>query len=129
MITVLCHGCFRILHPGHIAHLARARAVGDRLIVSLTASEFITKPGGPIFSDKERIAMLRAINFVSGAIICNEPTGATAIRLIKPQIYAKGVDYLLNHIINDEEYAACKEVGASIMYTLTDKYNTGDFLK
>ncbi|MCH8853330.1 MAG: adenylyltransferase/cytidyltransferase family protein, partial [Planctomycetes bacterium] len=31
---VLCHGCFDIVHPGHIRYLEFARKHGDLLIVS-----------------------------------------------------------------------------------------------
>ena len=33
---VQCHGCFDIVHPGHIRYLQFARQLGDVLIVSLT---------------------------------------------------------------------------------------------
>lgn len=128
MITVLCHGTFRLLHPGHIAHLARARAAGDKLVVSITAGKFITKPRGPLFSDEERASLLNSITFVDHVVICHGVTGAQSILSIKPNIYAKGIDYI-DRTVNAKELEACQKVGASIMYTLTDKYNTGDFLK
>ena len=33
---VQCHGCFDIVHPGHVRYLEFARRQGDVLIVSLT---------------------------------------------------------------------------------------------
>ena len=33
---VHCHGCFDIVHPGHIHHLQFARSLGDVLVVSAT---------------------------------------------------------------------------------------------
>ena len=41
--TVLCHGTFDIVHPGHIRHLMYAKEKGDILIASLTADKYITK--------------------------------------------------------------------------------------
>ena len=36
MKTVLTYGTYDVLHAGHIRLLARARALGDRLIVGLS---------------------------------------------------------------------------------------------
>ena len=47
MTTVLCHGHFDVLHPGHIAHLNAARRMGDTLIVSITGDDYVTKPFSP----------------------------------------------------------------------------------
>ena len=33
---VLAHGCFDLLHLGHIRHLQKAKKLGDRLVVSVT---------------------------------------------------------------------------------------------
>ncbi|MCW8276874.1 adenylyltransferase/cytidyltransferase family protein [Pseudomonas sp. PCH199] len=43
LIVGLCHGCFDIVHPGHIYHLKRARTMVDRLFVSITADNFVNK--------------------------------------------------------------------------------------
>jgi len=34
--VVHCHGCFDIVHPGHVRYLEFARRQGDLLLVSLT---------------------------------------------------------------------------------------------
>ena len=39
--VVQCHGCFDIIHPGHIRYLEQAKSLGDILVVSLTADKFI----------------------------------------------------------------------------------------
>ena len=33
--VIHCHGCFDIVHPGHIQHLQFARSLGDVLLVSI----------------------------------------------------------------------------------------------
>ena len=49
--VVHCHGCFDIVHPGHIHHLQFARSVGDLLVVrdtgaygSVMASNYNRRP-------------------------------------------------------------------------------------
>lgn len=94
MTTVLSHGTFDYLHYGHLLHFQEARNLGDKLIVTITADEFVNKgPGRPIFSEDERLEMIRALRCVDHAEICREKTGLAMIRRFKPDIYAKGGDY------------------------------------
>src|SRR5688572_14537131 len=39
--VVHCHGCFDIVHPGHIKHLQHARSLGDLLVVSISADSHV----------------------------------------------------------------------------------------
>ena len=63
--VVLCHGVFDLLHMGHVRHFQEARAMGDLLIVSITADAFVNKgPGKPVFSQGLKLLMegLRAMS-------------------------------------------------------------------
>lgn len=40
---VLCHGVFDLVHPGHIIHFQEAKKLGDVLVVSITAAEYVRK--------------------------------------------------------------------------------------
>ena len=94
MIVVLAHGCFDVLHSGHLLHLREARKLGDRLVVSITADEFIHKgPGRPIFDQYERAAALRELRCVDEVIIsyCGGPEAS--LRSVMPNIYVKGKEY------------------------------------
>lgn len=93
-IIVHCHGVFDLVHLGHIRYFHQARREGDILIVTLTADTFVKRgPGRPLFSEvlrAENVAALAAVDFVA---IVPEATALSAIRIIRPQIYAKGPDY------------------------------------
>lgn len=92
--TVLCHGVFDLLHPGHIEHLREAREHGDRLVVSITADEFVHKgPGRPIFNENQRASVLKALKPVDDVLICREPSAVSIINDLHPDIYFKGADY------------------------------------
>ena len=41
--SILCHGVFDVVHPGHVRHLAYAKSKADILIVSLTSDRHISK--------------------------------------------------------------------------------------
>ncbi|MEM9662843.1 MAG: adenylyltransferase/cytidyltransferase family protein, partial [Planctomycetota bacterium] len=56
--VVLCHGCFDIVHPGHVRHLRQARSMGDVLVVSITGVAHINKGAGRPLIPQE----LRAVN-------------------------------------------------------------------
>ena len=43
---VHCHGCFDLMHIGHIRHLQAARAMGDLLVVTVTADDHVAKGEG-----------------------------------------------------------------------------------
>ena len=128
MKTVLCHGCFDVLHIGHIMHLRAAAALGDRLVVSITASPYIRKEGRPIFNDNERAYALAALRSVDQVYTCYARTGVNAILYIRPDIYVKGMDYI-SIGLNELERAACNEVGAKIIFTSTEKYSSTDVIR
>ncbi len=118
MTLVHCHGTFDLLHPGHIDHLQQARALGDRLVVSITADRYVNKgPGRPVFDAYTRRQQLRALRCVDEVFIHEGPDAADAIRFVEPDIYCKGKDYEGS---TDPEFqndlAACREVGAEVRY-------------
>lgn len=94
MTTVLCHGCFDVLHIGHVRFLHAAKALGTRLIVSITADQFVQKGHGrPVFTDQDRREMLLCLYFVDEVFISYDATGLDAIRTLRPDVYVKGGDY------------------------------------
>lgn len=94
MKKVLVHGCFDVIHYGHLAHLKEAKAFGDHLTVSVTSDRYINKgPGRPYFSLPQRVAMLKSISLIDEVIISDHPTAVEVIRLVKPDFYVKGPDY------------------------------------
>ena len=40
---VQCHGTFDLIHPGHIIHFEESKAMGDKLIVTVTSEKFVNK--------------------------------------------------------------------------------------
>jgi cytidyltransferase-like protein len=41
--VVQCHGCFDIVHPGHIRYLRFARSLGDVLVVTVSGDDAVMK--------------------------------------------------------------------------------------
>jgi len=91
---VLAHGTFDFFHYGHFLHLRKAKELGHKLIVTLTADKFIKKgPGRPFYNQKTRINYLKEMNFVDHLCVVNFPSAIEVIKELKPNIYVKGSDY------------------------------------
>ncbi|MCX7929864.1 MAG: D-glycero-beta-D-manno-heptose 1-phosphate adenylyltransferase [Chlorobi bacterium] len=99
---VFTNGCFDILHRGHVAYLAAARALGDVLIVGLNSDASVRRLKGawrPINSEDDRAAVLDALRAVDFVTIFEEDTPAALIELIEPDILVKGGDYAPDAVI------------------------------
>jgi rfaE bifunctional protein kinase chain/domain/rfaE bifunctional protein nucleotidyltransferase chain/domain len=91
---VHCHGCFDIVHPGHIRYLEFARRQGDVLVVSLTGDSDIDKGvQRPYIPQELRAENLAALVFVDYVYINPEPTAERLLDLIRPDMYVKGSEY------------------------------------
>lgn len=90
----MCHGVFDLLHPGHLRHLASAKALADVLVVSVTADRFVNKgPGRPAFNEALRAEALASLVAVDYVLITPDATALPAIAAIRPDFYVKGGDY------------------------------------
>lgn len=66
---VLTYGTFDVIHRGHIQLLKRAKALGDKLIVGLSADSFNKIKGKiSVFSYKDRKLILENLRFVDAII-------------------------------------------------------------
>ena len=130
MTIVQAHGTFDLLHIGHVMMFEKARAMGDKLVVTLTADEFIAKgPGRPVFNEEQRLYWVKAIRYVDEAYIIRERTGVAAINEVKPQIYAKGRDTVQWTTVIAEEEAAVKAWGGELVYIDTGTvFHSGELL-
>lgn len=120
--VVLCHGVFDIVHVGHIRHFSLAKKEGDILIVSTTKDRYVKRgPGRPVFNERLRIEMLASLDIVDYVSVVDSPTAIDFIKMIKPDVYAKGVEYkakdkdVTGKIYDEEE--AIKFVGGRLAFT------------
>ncbi len=91
---VHCHGCFDLVHPGHIRHLKEARVLGDILLVSVTADEYVRKRHGrPLIPQELRAENLAALACVDWVYIEPGPTAADLLEAVRPDVYVKGREY------------------------------------
>jgi len=103
--VVFTNGVFDILHRGHVDYLTKARTFGDVLIVGLNSDASTRRLKGanrPIFSQKDRAAVLLALKAVDYVVIFKEDTPDKIIQKVKPDILVKGADYKLADIAGGE---------------------------
>jgi D-beta-D-heptose 7-phosphate kinase / D-beta-D-heptose 1-phosphate adenosyltransferase len=94
--VVATGGCFDLLHVGHVRTLEAARALGDCLVVLLNGDRSVRRlkgPERPLVGELERAAMLKALGCVDEVAIFDEPVPEEALRLLRPDVWAKGGDY------------------------------------
>src|SRR5262245_8464458 len=90
---VQCHGAFDLVHIGHLIHFEEAKALGDLLVVTITADAHITKKRGVTFTERHRARQVAALEIVDYVALVEEPTALSAIDALRPDIYVKGPEY------------------------------------
>ena len=121
--VIMCHGNFDIVHPGHIRHLMFASARADILIASLTCDIHISKGDNrPYVPEELRALNLSVLDMVDYVVIDSNQKPIENIKIIKPDIFAKGSDYLSDgmHFKTLEEKDLVESYGGEIIFTPGD---------
>lgn len=94
---VFTNGVFDLLHPGHADYLARAAALGDKLIVAINSDASVKTlhkgPERPVNPQAARAALLASLGSVDAVTVFDESTPRKLIEAILPDVLAKGGDY------------------------------------
>jgi D-beta-D-heptose 7-phosphate kinase/D-beta-D-heptose 1-phosphate adenosyltransferase len=93
---VMTNGCFDILHPGHVAYLEQAAALGDRLVVAVNDDASVTRlkgSGRPVNPLAQRMAVLAGLRSVDWVVPFSEDTPERLVCAVAPDYLVKGGDY------------------------------------
>jgi D-glycero-beta-D-manno-heptose 1-phosphate adenylyltransferase len=100
--VVLTNGVFDILHRGHVTYLAQARELGGSLVVAVNTDASVKRLGKgddrPLNTLHDRMAVLAALEAVSLVVPFDEDTALETVEEARPEIYAKGGDYVMTDI-------------------------------
>ncbi len=101
--VVFTNGVFDLLHRGHVAYLAAARAEGAALIVGVNSDASARRlgkgPGRPVNPDRDRAFVLAGLASVDAVTLFDEDTPRDLIAALEPDVLAKGADYALADIV------------------------------
>lgn len=112
---VFTNGVFDILHAGHMHFLRQAKALGDILVVGINSDSSTRRlkgSGRPINSERDRMALVAALDAVDAVILFDEDTPTQVIRLLRPDIHVKGGDYADEAL---PEAEAVHEIGGQVV--------------
>lgn len=127
---VFTNGCFDLIHQGHIDYLAKARDLGDILIIGLNTDSSVSRIKGshrPIQDEKSRAIILGAMQFVDAIIYFDTPTPYDLIDAIQPDVLVKGADYKAEDIVGYDIVMA--KNGSVETLTFLDGYSTSGIEK
>ena len=112
--VVLANGCFDLLHVGHVRYLAGALLEGDVLVVAVNADSTVRAlkgEGRPILPAEARAQLVAAVGAVSYVTIFDEPDVAALLRILRPDVHAKGTDYTVDTV---PEVEIARELGVRV---------------
>lgn len=99
---VFTNGCFDLIHTGHTRYLAKAKSLGDLLIVAVNSDSSVRMIKGekrPINTQAERAETLAALESVDFVTIFDEPDPYKIISDLQPDVLVKGGDWPIEKIV------------------------------
>lgn len=103
--VVFTNGCFDLIHVGHVSLLRFARAKGDIVVVGVNGDASVRRLKGasrPILKERERAAILAALEAVDYVVVFDEDTPDRLIRALEPDVLVKGEDYADKPVVGRE---------------------------
>jgi rfaE bifunctional protein nucleotidyltransferase chain/domain len=129
-VVVFTNGCFDLVHRGHIDSLAKAAALGDRLIVGLNSDVSVKLLKGenrPLVDQQSRSILLASLLMVDAVILFDDETPYELIRSIIPDVLVKGTEYKVEEIAGFD--VVLKARGRVERIELTEGFSTSDLIR
>jgi len=128
--VVFTNGCFDLVHRGHIDSLAKAAALGNKLIVGLNSDASVKILKGesrPLIEQQSRAILLASLLMVDAVIIFDEETPYELISIVLPDVLVKGSEYQKEEISG---YDIVLALGGRVeRIELTDGFSTSDIIE
>ena len=100
--VVSTNGVFDLLHAGHVAYLAWARAQGDALLLLLNSDESVRLlgkgPDRPLVAFEERARVVSALRSVDAVVGFSERTPEVALERLRPDVHVKSAQYRVEEL-------------------------------
>lgn len=129
--VVFTNGCFDLLHPGHVTYLARARALGDALVVGVNTDDSVRRlakaADRPLVEQGARALVIAALESVDAVCLFDEDTPAALIEALVPDVLVKGGDYALDQVVGREVVEAAG--GRVELIPFVEAYSTTNLVR
>ena len=130
---VHCHGCFDMMHLGHIKYFQASKKMGDVLVVTVTPDQFVDKgPGRPVFGQNLRAESIAALECVDYVAVNRWPTAAETLRLLLPNYYVKGQEFEKLHDKTGKihkEVEVVRQIKAEMRFTHEIVFSSSELIK
>lgn len=127
---VMTNGCFDLIHPGHVASLLEARALGDCLVVGLNSDASVRQlkgPQRPIINEQGRAAMLTALECVDYVVLFDEVSVEPLVQRIMPDVLAKAAQYAPHQVVG---YQIVQANGGEVVCTkMHEEFSTTSIIE
>jgi len=128
---VVTNGCFDLLHPGHVTYLEAARQQGDALLVGLNSDDSVRQlkgPDRPLNTESDRALVVAGLESVDAVCVFPERSAARFLETAQPDIYAKGGDYTVETLDQEERRIVEKAGGQIVILPMVPGKSTTDLL-
>jgi rfaE bifunctional protein kinase chain/domain len=130
--TVLCHGHFNVIHPGHGRFLGHARTLGTKLVVGLISDRAVREmnPDGNFFPQMERAETLAARDDVDRVVVLDGISIEELIEAVRPACFVLGKEF--EEEMRDRAESSIRRVkalgGDVVFHSGPVSYSTADLL-
>lgn len=121
---------------GHVRYLHAAKELGGKLVVAVNSDSSVRAlkgAGRPRVPDHERAEVLAALTDVDAVTIFDGLDVRDLIRLLRPDVHAKGTDYTAENVPERDVVIACGGrvaiVGDPKDHSTTDMLRRGEWQK
>lgn len=101
LTIAFANGGFDLLHVGHVRYLEGAKREADRLVVAINSDASVRGlkgPSRPVLPEADRAELVAALRAVDYVVIFAEPTVASLLEALKPDVHCKGTDYTIETV-------------------------------
>tara|TARA_B100000575_G_C23094106_1_gene630919 strand:+ start:283 stop:768 length:486 start_codon:yes stop_codon:yes gene_type:complete len=132
--VALCHGCFDVLHFGHLRHFSEAKKKCDYLVVTVTPNKFVNKGDDrPIFSENYRLELLSGLSVIDYLALNKWDSAVDTLKLLKPDFFVKGseyeaIDQSVNPLFNIEK-ETIQSIGGSMLFTYEETSSSTEIIE
>ena len=126
--VTMVDGSFDPLHEGHIAYFRAASKLGIPVLCNIAADAWTSSKHPVLLNQSQRAEVIDAIRYID-YVHLSRSTTLDVLTLLKPKIYAKGMDWLERGGIPIVEKLACEVNGIDVQYLDTVLNSSSQLLR